>query len=176
MNEKLFRKDPVAKSPSWFSIAEIAELTEETIDILLSEAGKDSSSLRLCLHTSPDKKLHNMVIFQHHNTYVEPHRNPGKEEAWQIIRGELGVIIFHPDGSIKKLVHLGGTGNPFMGRLDISDFHTMVALSEYTVFHECTTGPFNRDTDYQSANFAPGRNEGLKCCEQLQKWQKLFEK
>lgn len=106
---------------------------------------------RLCAHPGPDDRLHEMLIVLERGTYIRPHRHGAKSESFHIIEGELDVVIFHDDGSIRDVVRMGpfGSGRAFYYRVMESCYHSVLINTPYALFHETTNGPFNRgDTEF----------------------------
>ena len=87
-----------------------------------------------------------MFIVHHKDTFVRPHRHIGKSESMYIIEGEVDLILFHDNGSIKDVIEMGDFSSKkiIYHRLNQPIFHTLFIKSEYLVFHEVTEGPFDR--------------------------------
>ncbi len=102
---------------------------------------------RLCAHPGPDDRLHEMLIVLDRGTYIRPHRHGGKSESFHIIEGELDVIVFHDDGTIREVVRMGpyGSGKVFYYRIMEDCYHSVLIHTPYALFHETTNGPFNRE-------------------------------
>lgn len=115
---------------------------------------------RLCAHPGPDDKLHEMLIVLDRGTYIRPHRHGGKAESFHIIEGELDVVVFHDDGSIREVVRMGpySSGKAFYYRIMEPCYHSVLIHTPFALFHETTNGPFNR-TDTEFAPWSPGEGE-----------------
>jgi cupin fold WbuC family metalloprotein len=102
---------------------------------------------RLCLHESPRAQLHEMIIVHHRDSYVRPHRHFGKTESLAVIEGSATLITFADDGGIDAIVELGAavTGSSFCYRMPEKVWHSLLVRSEWLVFSETTSGPFNRE-------------------------------
>lgn len=116
-------------------------------------AGNPRRRARLCAHRSVDAPLHEMLIVHTSDTYVRPHRHPGKAESFHVIEGDVDVVIFGEDGAIADLIPMGPfqSGRPFFYRIADPLYHTLLVRSAVLVFHEATTGPFRRG----ETEFAP---------------------
>ena len=103
--------------------------------------------VRLCTHRSPNDPLHEMFIVHMRDCYVRPHKHLGKSESMTILEGEVDVVLFDEDGSIRQVVRMGApdTGKVFYQRLSDPIYHTLIIRSEFLVFKECTEGPFLRE-------------------------------
>src|SRR5204862_7136681 len=101
---------------------------------------------RLCAHPNPDDPLHEMLIVLDRGTYVRPHRHAGKSESFHVIEGELDVVLFDYDGTVRDVVRMGpyGSGRAFYYRLMEPCYHTVLVSTPFALFHETTNGPFRR--------------------------------
>ncbi len=108
---------------------------------------------RLCLHSGPEDRLHEMVIAFCRDSYVRPHRHRGKNESFHMIEGELDVVFFDDSGRVARRVRMGpaDSGRTVIYRLSNDQWHTVVVRTETAVVHETTNGPF----DPQENEFAP---------------------
>ncbi len=103
--------------------------------------------VRLCTHRSPNDRLHEMVIVHTRDCYVRPHKHLQKAESMAILEGDVDVLLFHDDGSIRRIIQLGAmdTGKIFYQRLPEGMYHTLIIKTEFLVFHEIIEGPFLRE-------------------------------
>jgi len=103
--------------------------------------------VRLCTHNSPADKLHEMFIVHMRHCYIRPHKHISKAESLLILEGEVDVILFNDDGSIKQVVSMGSpdTGQVFYHRLSLPIYHMLIIRTEFLVFQENTEGPFLRN-------------------------------
>ena len=115
---------------------------------------------RLCAHPGPEDRLHEMLIVLDRGTYIRPHRHGGKAESFHIIEGELDVVIFHDDGSVREVVRMGpySSGKAFYYRIMEPCYHSVLIHTPYALFHETTNGPFNL-TDTEFAPWSPAEGE-----------------
>lgn len=106
---------------------------------------------RLCTHPTATDPLHEMLICLARGTYVRPHRHVGKSESFHIIEGELDVVLFHDDGTLREVIPMGPyqTNATFFYRLMEPCFHTVLVKTPRVLFHETTNGPFSAsENDY----------------------------
>jgi cupin fold WbuC family metalloprotein len=103
--------------------------------------------IRLCAHRSPGDRLHEMFIVHTSDCYVRPHKHLGKAESMAILEGEVDVVLFHDDGTIRQVIRMGdlNSGKLFYYRLSEPIYHTLLVRSQFLVFHETTEGPFLRE-------------------------------
>jgi cupin fold WbuC family metalloprotein len=115
---------------------------------------------RLCAHPGPDDRLHEMLIVLDRGTYIRPHRHGSKAESFHIIEGELDVVVFHDDGTVREVVRMGpyGSGKAFFYRIMEPCYHSVLIHTPFALFHETTNGPFNR-TDTEFAPWSPAEGE-----------------
>lgn len=106
-------------------------------------------NVRLCAHTSPKSKLHEMFIVHTKDYYVRPHKHMNKCESGWIIEGEVDIVLFDNFGKIIKVLSMGDQKSQKKNyyRLYESVFHMLIIKTDFLIFHEVTTGPFNlKDT------------------------------
>jgi len=100
--------------------------------------------IRLCAHRSPSDRLHEMFIVHTCDCYVRPHKHMGKAESMAILEGEVDVVLFHDDGTVRQVFRMGdlSSGKLFYYRLSEPIYHTLLIRTQFLVFHEITEGPF----------------------------------
>jgi len=103
--------------------------------------------IRLCAHKKPSERLHDMIIVHSKECYVRPHMHLSRAESITILEGEVDLVIFQEDGSIREVIRMGAlpTNLTFFYRLSKSIYHMLIIRSEFLVFHEATEGPFKRE-------------------------------
>ena len=104
---------------------------------------KISGKARLCLHPSPGAELHEMFIVHRKETYVRPHLHLTRSEGLMVLEGVADLILFTENGTITKFTRLDREN--FHIRLDSGQYHMLIIRSDFFVFYEATTGPFDRD-------------------------------
>jgi cupin fold WbuC family metalloprotein len=127
----------------------------------LKKSSVAPTSVRICLHDSPEAALHEMLIVHQKDAYVKPHKHLNKSESFHVIEGEMDVFIFDGAGKVIQKIQMGdyNSGKSFCYRLSTSEYHTVLPKTKYVVFHEVTNGPFRRD-DTIFGEWAPGEGEG----------------
>ena len=136
------------------STNEIIMIERRDLELVRNNATISSKKRsRICFHKSSTDKLHEMLITLNKGCYIRPHRHGQKAESFHIIEGLAYVVIFNDDGIIADVIALGDyhSQRNFYYRIDAPYFHTVVVLSSQLVFHETTTGPFNKE----DTTFAP---------------------
>ena len=132
--------------------------------------------VRLCTHNSPEDKLHEMFIVHMRNCYIRPHKHKNKAESLSILEGEVDLVLFNDNGSIKQVVNMGSpdTGRIFYHRLSLPIYHTLIIRTDFLVFQENTEGPFLRNNTV-FPDWAPV-DEGLGSQKYIEKINSLISK
>jgi cupin fold WbuC family metalloprotein len=109
--------------------------------------------IRLCAHQQIEDSLHEMLIVHTKDTYVRPHKHLGKSESYHAIEGCFDLVIFDDTGHVTAVFEVGpySSGRNFFCRLPASLYHGLLIQSDIIIFHETTSGPFNR----AQTEFAP---------------------
>jgi glucose-6-phosphate isomerase len=132
-------------SAKFFAGEEIIEIRPDQL-VELKRAAWEAplKRARLCLHQDHADQVQEMVIAFSRQSYVRPHRHRHKTESFHVIEGELEVIFLDDSGGVIRRIPMGPreSGRTFLYRLCSSLWHTVVPLSEFTIIHETTTGPF----------------------------------
>jgi cupin fold WbuC family metalloprotein len=120
--------------------------TADVVNLKRLAAANPRLRSRLCTHPAPSANLHEMLIVHHRDVYVRPHLHTGKSESFHVVEGSADVVIFREDGRIQDVMHMGayGSGHRFYYRMPESIYHSLLITSEWLVFHETTSGPFDR--------------------------------
>ena len=153
---------------------DIISLSNEDLDYLIELAKKTSRQrVRLCCHSSPKDKVHEMVIIHPRHAYVRPHKHLNKAESMIVLRGEVDYITFNEEGKIEKVINMGDstTSKPFYQSIRHEVFHTLLIKSKWLAFLEVTEGPFKKeDTVFSKWSLEnPTPEEKIKFIESLTK-------
>lgn len=141
----------------------ITKVHREDIEYLKKRSQQNPRKrIRLCAHSSVDDKLHEMLIIHTRDTYVRPHKHFNKSESFHIIEGACDVIVFDERGEIAERIQMGtfDSGKRFYYRLPEPYYHTLLIHTEFLVFHETTSGPFER-SDTAFAPWSPPEEDSL---------------
>lgn len=131
----------------FFVKSTIANFARDYIEFLKKEVQKNKSGrIRLCAHNDVTDLLHEMFIVHTKDVYVRPHKHRNKCESFHIIEGQADLVVFNDTGDIVDVTKLGdfASGQNFYYRISNPCYHTLLINSEFLVFHETTTGPFNK--------------------------------
>jgi cupin fold WbuC family metalloprotein len=121
--------------------------SDDIVRLVESSKKNQRRRIRLCTHQDVDNPLHEMIIIHERDTYVRPHRHPGKSESFHVIEGLVDIVLFADDGTVDEVIPMGDyqSGLKFYYRLRQPLYHTLVIHSEILVFHETTNGPFRKE-------------------------------
>lgn len=140
----------------------LQRISQQTLSEL-SEQAKQSPRLRknLNFHAHNEAACHRLLNALEPGTYVQPHchLSADKEETLIVLAGRIGVLIFHPDGSIAEQFVLSPQQHDFGVTIPSGVFHSMVALESGSVFFEAKAGPYVPISDAEKASWAPTETE-----------------
>ena len=133
-------------------------ITGELLDQLTAQA-LNSPRLRQNhnLHASDNSRCQRLLNGIEPLSYIRPHRHldPEKDEAFILLRGRLGVILFAGDGRVEQTVLLSSSTGHLAVDIPHGVFHTAVSLESGTVFYESKGGPYLPLLEDEIAPWAP---------------------
>ena len=141
----------------------------------LTESARTSPRLRKNhnLHTSDESRCHRLLNAIEPASYIRPHRHldPEKDEAFILICGRLGIILFSDSGEVTETVTLSHQAGLAAADIPSGVFHTAVSLEPGTVFFETKAGPYLPLSLSETAAWAPPEGDvgAVQYLEQLQK-------
>jgi len=140
---------------------EVVEVGAEMISRLKALAGASPRKrARLCLHRSPTDATHEMLIAFHRDSFMPPHRHPAdKSESYHVVEGLMVVHLFDDSGAVVRSIRLGSTAPSFLYRLSTNLWHMPTAASEWLIYHEVYSGPFQKDRDVEFPSWAPTESD-----------------
>lgn len=109
------------------------------------------------LHPCDDSRCHRLLNAMEPASYIPPHRHldPEKDEAFILMSGRLGIIIFTDDGEVAQTALLSREGGNLAADIPHGIYHTAVSLESGTVFYEAKAGPYRPLVDNEKAPWAP---------------------
>lgn len=116
---------------------------------------------RVCIHLSNKSKTNEMLICLRKKSFIPPHIHPnGKTESYHVIKGSMSVFLFDKNGNCQKKIEMGAitSGKSFYYRMNKSYYHMPVATSNYCIYHETYSGPFNKKKDVIFPLWSPKEN------------------
>jgi cupin fold WbuC family metalloprotein len=125
----------------------VSSIGEEELHFLKSMADRSTRGrCRICCHSDPKAKLHDMIVVHTEGCYVRPHAHPDKHESLMVIEGSADFIIFDGAGNLDQVIKIGDKRfEKCFVRTPPMTFHSLVIKSRFLVFHEATTGPFQKN-------------------------------
>ena len=138
----------------------ITKVTVDDISLLKHNASNNSRKrVRLCTHQNINDSTHEMMIIHAKGNYIPPHKHILKSESFHLIEGLLDVVLFDDFGTITEIIHMSINENEkaFYYRIPANCYHTLLILSDWLVYHETTSGPFDRQ-QMKFAQWAPSEN------------------
>jgi cupin fold WbuC family metalloprotein len=132
----------------FYASAAVATIGADDIAFLKERAAANPRRRsRLCLHAAPTAPLHEMLIVHHRDAYVRPARHDRKSESLIVIEGEALAFIFDDAGTVTSRIALGPPGGNarFSYYMPSGTWHSLSVRSEWLVFVEAVTGPFEID-------------------------------
>ena len=141
----------------------------------LTESARTSPRLRKNhnLHPSDESRCHRLLNAIEPASYIRPHRHldPDKDEAFILMSGRLGIILFSDAGEVMESVTLSPQDGILAVDIPNGVFHTAVSLEPGTVFFEVKAGPYLPLSAAEAAAWAPLEGDGgaIQYLEQLKK-------
>jgi len=136
-----------------------------TTDLLrqVSEQARSAPRLRMNhnIHPSNDSRCHRLLNAIEPGSYIRPHRHldPEKDEAFILMSGRLGIIIFSDDGAVAEAVTLSRDTGILAVDIPHGAFHTALSLETGTVFYEAKAGPYLPLAEAEKAFWAPAEDD-----------------
>lgn len=154
-------KDPNIVCDSVLSNINMKSLNQESLAKLFSEA-KLSTRKRMNhnFHGELNDNVQRFFNAMQPGTYVRPHCHHG-DNRWEffvIVSGEAVVVTFDATGKLSNRLVL----NPHSANVAIEipgdTWHTLAAIQPNTLLFECKTGPYQKLSDKDFAQWAPPEN------------------
>jgi cupin fold WbuC family metalloprotein len=125
------------------------------------------------LHKSDHSVCHRLLNAIEPQSYIRPHRHldTEKDEAFILLSGSLGIILFSEDGTVTDKVMLSQKNGNLAADIPFGVYHTAVSLESGTVFFETKAGPYLPLTEAETAVWAPveGTSEAAIYLQNLQR-------
>ena len=147
----------------------ILEIDKNSIAFLRDKKNLINKKSRVCTHLNSSNKIHEMIIFHKKGAYVRPHKHLNRFESFNLIFGEIDIILFNYMGNPIKKITMGtySTGKIFYYKMQKPFFHTLIIKSD-SLFHEITSGPFN-PKDTLKAKWSPDESNKKEISKYLKK-------
>ena len=128
------------------------------------------------LHPSDDSRCHRLLNAIEPASYIRPHRHldPEKDEAFILMSGRLGVIIFSDNGAVAETAILCRENGNLAADIPAGVFHTALSLETGTVFYEAKAGPYLALSEAEKAPWAPADDDPAAAAAYLERLRALF--
>ena len=112
-------------------------------------------------HHGNDAPCHRLLNAVEPDSYIPPHRHldPNKAESILVLRGQFGILIFNPDGSVSETWLLEPNGDCIGIDLPAGIYHSLVALAPGSLFFEAKAGPYVAISADERAAWAPAEGD-----------------
>lgn len=125
----------------------------------VSEAARTSPRLRKNhnLHPRDESRCHRLLNAIEPASYIRPHRHldPEKDEAFILLSGRLGIVVFNSAGAVDQAVVISRESGVLAVDVPHGVYHTAVSLETGTVFYEAKAGPYLPLVEAEMAPWAP---------------------
>ena len=125
----------------------ITYISNKDIKFIKNKAKKNySQKCRLCTHKNEKDNFQEMFIVHTKNCYIRPHYHIDKVESLQVIEGKADLYIFNTSGHVisKKLLGDPLSKRTYYYRINKKIIHMLIIKSDFFVFKETASKPFNR--------------------------------
>ncbi len=120
----------------------IVEVSNDWIKLLTKHASlSPRKTCRLCLHSSKNSTLHQMVILHNKITHVPIHKHLHSEEIINVFSGSAVIKFYDNNGVVSKTIKLS-QDNCLTVKIPKNVFHSLIVKSDWFLFQEIIKGPF----------------------------------
>jgi len=152
-------------------------VTSELLKRITSEA-IESPRLRKNhnIHPSDKSRCHRLLNAIEPPSYIRPHRHldPEKDEAFIMMSGRLGIVIFADDGTVTETLLLSQENGNLAADILHGIYHTALSLETGTIFYEAKAGPYLPLADDEKAAWAPDEGDSA-AKDYLERLRRLFD-
>ncbi len=128
------------------------------------------------IHVSDSSRCHRLLNAIEPASYIRPHRHldPEKDEAFILMGGRLGIVIFTDAGEVAETVLLSHGGGNLAADIPHGVFHTALSLESGTIFYEAKAGPYLPLREEEKGTWAPEEGDP-QVHDYLERLRKLFD-
>ena len=141
----------------------VLKIVDRKLLTQLSEEARKAPRLRknYNLHPSDGSRCHRLLNAIEPASYIRPHRHldPEKDEAFILLSGRLGIIIFSAEGVVDETVVLSHESGNLAADIPHGVYHAAVSLEPGTVFYEAKAGPYLPLSEAEKAPWAPSEDD-----------------
>jgi cupin fold WbuC family metalloprotein len=129
----------------------------------VSQAARTSARLRKNhnIHPGDESRCHRLLNAIEPASYIRPHRHLDREkdEAFILMSGRLGIVVFTPEGAVDQTVVLSRESGVLAVDIPSGIYHTALSLESGTVFYEAKAGPYLPLVEAETASWAPAEGD-----------------
>jgi cupin fold WbuC family metalloprotein len=113
------------------------------------------------IHPSDESRCHRLLNAIEPASYIRPHRHldPEKDEAFILMNGRLGIILFADNGAVTETVLLSQANGNLAADIPHGVYHTAISLETGTLFYETKAGPYLPLAEDEKASWAPEESD-----------------
>lgn len=113
------------------------------------------------IHPSDESRCHRLLNAIEPASYIRPHRHldPEKDEAFILMRGRIGIILFGDNGAVTDRVMLSLENGNLAADIPHGVYHTAISLESGTIFYETKAGPYLPLAENEKALWAPEESD-----------------
>lgn len=132
-----------------------------TRDLVLQISAEAVQNVRLRknhnFHPSDSSRCHRLLNAIEPGSYIRPHRHqdPEKDEAFILMCGRLGIVIFSDTGEVVEKTELSHDSGHLAVDIPHGVYHTALSLESGTVFYEVKAGPYLLLKEEELPRWAP---------------------
>jgi cupin fold WbuC family metalloprotein len=137
------------------------QITSKQLRDLQQRASDDPKRrARICLHKDHRDRLQEMVIAICKDSYICPHRQIDKLKTYKLVVGNMLVVFFNESGIVEQKIEMGSIeeGKTAVFRFSSHRWHTVISLTEITIYMETIAGPYSRE-ETEFASWGPDAGE-----------------
>ncbi len=140
-----------------FATRPLSLVDGSVIDLLISRASRNARKrCRMCFHAAPDAPFHDMLIVHGAEAFVPAHKHFTRSETLHVVSGRALAAVFDNDGNMTDACEMSRDA-VFHYHMPPDTYHSLLIESDWFVFQESTTGPFDA-TDSGTAPWSPDEN------------------
>ncbi|OAN46787.1 hypothetical protein A6A04_06470 [Paramagnetospirillum marisnigri] len=140
-------------------------LSSDRLAALVAAAGSaPRRRAHLNIHDDTNEPINRLLIALEPDTYIRPHRHPGKFEMFVLLEGTASLLSFDDQGRVAERIEAGATG-PRIVEFPAGSWHTVVAGKSGALMLEVKAGPYAPTPESDFAAWAPpeGSEQSAAC-------------
>jgi len=130
------------------------------LDELTSRAAASARRrAHLNVHADASDPVQRFFVAAQSDSYFRPHRHAVKSELAMVLRGRFDVLRFDAQGILLARDGAGEGASGIGWEVPVQTWHTLVPLSDGSVFLEVKAGPYDAATAAEFAPWAPAESD-----------------